>query len=123
MKISGYGVNSGRGVYATNDLVKGTYVSLETVVHRVYVNALSTYTIELYSDYFDNYRELEKITNYMYGYGFETDSKVRHHLLLIYMKLVVFCFGYSYMIPYNNNNTCVHSCQWFSCSLFSVSSS
>ena len=45
VKISEYGVNSWRGVYTTNDLVKGTYVSLETVVHRVYVNALSTYTI------------------------------------------------------------------------------
>ena len=77
VKISGYGENSGRGVYAKKDVHKDTYISLETVVQRVYVNALSSYIVELYASNLDNYSEVEKFTNYMYGYGFETDSKVR----------------------------------------------
>ena len=37
----------------------------------------TSYIVELYASNLENYSEVEKFTNYMYGYGFETDSNVR----------------------------------------------
>ena len=76
VKTSGYGENSGRGVYAKRSVLEGAYISLETAIKKLYFNHQMTYTIESYLESLIDKTDIKRITNYMYGYGFQADHKV-----------------------------------------------
>ncbi len=76
VKMSAVGKNSGRGVYVKNDVPKGSFISLETAIMKVHFNHDATKTIEIYAEEIDTKYNLDRVTNYMYGYGFQADYKV-----------------------------------------------
>ena len=80
VKMSAVGKNSGRGVYAKNDIPKGSFISLETAIKKVHFDHEVTDTIEFYAEVKDTKSSLDRVTNYMYGYGFQADYKVNNSL-------------------------------------------
>lgn len=64
VKMSTVGEGSGRGLFSTIDIEKGTTIGLETIIYPVYFNPSSLYLIELY--------EIYDIYNYADGYGWQS---------------------------------------------------
>jgi len=72
VKISSVGEGSGRGLFATRDIPKGSVLGIQETIHPVYVAPSTTELIYYYHDMID---ETEIFYNYMDGYGFNYVSK------------------------------------------------
>eukprot|EP00560_Eucampia_antarctica_P001782 CAMPEP_0197840080 /NCGR_PEP_ID=MMETSP1437-20131217/45396_1 /TAXON_ID=49252 ORGANISM="Eucampia antarctica, Strain CCMP1452" /NCGR_SAMPLE_ID=MMETSP1437 /ASSEMBLY_ACC=CAM_ASM_001096 /LENGTH=964 /DNA_ID=CAMNT_0043449631 /DNA_START=77 /DNA_END=2972 /DNA_ORIENTATION=- len=77
VRISNYGDHAGRGVFAKVEVPKDAYIGLETAVKRIYVEFQAMQFIESYfqSALSKNTPELEKLLNYIYGYGYSSIEK------------------------------------------------
>jgi len=77
VRISNYGDHAGRGVFAKVEVPKDAYIGLETAVKRICVEFQAMRCIESYfeSALSKNTPELEKLLNYIYGYGYSSIEK------------------------------------------------